>query len=130
MRSGRQRYNGLQTFLKDGCYFLSLCSIAEDSSGKKVDIVEAYNMVLDSKWATEDAYILNPTAILHWLTSRHWTLVKSTSLPSSVPDNMYTVAKWVNGNVTHFRRRDVDTLRSSVTVAKGKVKEWYLFTEE
>ena len=48
------------------------------------------------------------------------------------PDEMYTVEKWVNlstGRI-HFRRRFVDTLTNSITVAQGKLERYYGYIYE
>lgn len=129
MSSGRQRYSGLQTFVQEGCYFLCLCSVAEDSSGQRVDIVDAYNVAIQNNWATSDAFINNPLALLKWLTKREWKLRIDDVVPSNVQDNEYTVLKYKRGGYTHFRRRDVDTLLSSKTVKEGKLEKCYVFEE-
>lgn len=128
---GRQRYKGVQTFLKDGCYFLSLCSIAEDVTGKNVDIIEAINYSIAQKWARSDGWIDNPTAILSWLTKSKWALRVDDVVPSVVEDNEWTILKYYNSKTkyTHFKRRDVDTLVSSKTVLDGKIVNCYVFVE-
>lgn len=127
----RDRYKGVQTFLKDGCYFLSLCSIAEDVSRKNVDVIDAINASLQNQWAREDGYVMNPCAILQWLTHSKWELRVEDKVPEVVEDNEWTVVKWYNKStgLTHFRRRDVDTLVNSNTVAKGKIQSCYVFVE-
>lgn len=126
---GRQRYKGVQSFLKDGCYFLCLCSIAEDLTGKNVDIIAAYNTAIENKWVTADAFINNPLAILKWLTKREWKLRIDDVVPTNVQDTEYTVLKYYNSRTkyTHFKRRDVDTLSSSKTVVEGKIVNCYVF---
>lgn len=118
----------MQTFLTEGCYFLALMSIAEEVSGAPIDLLAAIALCRAEGWVTDDAYVTNPTAILHALTGKRWTHKESTSLPDTVPDNMYTIQKWEHGATTHFRRRYVDTLRNSLTVKVGTIHSYYLFT--
>lgn len=124
----KRRYAGVQTFLTDGCYFLALMSIAEEVSGSPIDLLSAIALCRAEGWVTDDAYVNNPTAILHAFTGKRWTHKESTSLPDTVPDNMYTIQKWERGTTTHFRRRYVDTLKDSVTVKLGTIHSYYLFT--
>lgn len=128
---GRQRYKGFQSFVQEGCYFLCLCSIAEDVTTKCVDVVEAYNTAIENKWATTDAYIQNPIALLKWLTHKDWTMRIEDKVPQVVADNEWTVLKYYNPKTkyTHFKRRDVDTLASSKTVIEGKIQSCYVFVE-
>lgn len=129
---GRQRYRGIQTFLKDGCYFLSLCSIAEDVTGKYVDIIEAANVALQQGWVDKDAYIKEPLKLLQYLTHSQWQLNIKDKVPEIVADNEWTVLKYYNAKTgyTHFKRRDVDTLTSSKTVIDGKIVGCYVFKED
>lgn len=128
---GRQRYKGFQSFIQEGCYFLCLCSIAEDVSGRNVDVIEAYNTAIENKWATADAFINNPIALLKWLTRKDWKMRIEDKVPQEVADNEWTVLKYYNPKTryTHFKRRDVDTLTSSKTVVEGKIVNCYVFVE-
>ena len=129
---GRFRYKGFQTFIKDGCYWLSLCSIADDVRGTPVDLITAYNVTVEKGWVSPNAYIKDPCAILQWLTKRKWSLRVEERVPDVVEDNEWTVLKYYNSRTgfTHFRRRDVDTLTSSTTVAEGKLVACYVFVDE
>ena len=61
------------------------------------------------------------------LTGDVWERQEMKSLPAVVPDNMYTVEKWVNPRTgfTHFRRRFMDTVKNSVTVKEGSLICYY-----
>lgn len=127
-----RRYAGVQTFLTEGCLFLSLCSIAEQVANMHVDILSAIQYAKAEGWIdknndmTEDSQC----ALLEFLTGKRWHREEFTTLPNPVPDEMYTVEKWRNDAFTHFRRRFVDTLTKSVTVARGKLSGYYGYIYE
>lgn len=127
-----RRYAGVQTFLTEGCLFLSLCSIAEQVANMHVDILSAIQYAKAEGWIdknndmTEDSQC----ALLGFLTGKRWHREEFTTLPNPVPDEMYTVEKWCNDAFTHFRRRFVDTLTKSVTVARGKLSGYYGYIYE
>ena len=127
-----RRYAGVQTFLTEGCLFLSLCSIVEQVANMHVDILSAIQYAKAEGWIdknndmTEDSQC----ALLGFLTGKRWHREEFTTLPNPVPDEMYTVEKWCNDAFTHFRRRFVDTLTKSVTVARGKLSGYYGYIYE
>lgn len=130
VRQGRQRYRGIQTLLMDGCYFLCLCSIAEDAGGKPVDIIDVANEALEQGLVSSDGYVSFPVEILeNLLPGTRWELDRQKAVPRLVADNEYTVLKYYNINTgyTHFRRRDVDTLVDSKTVKEGRLVNCYVF---
>ena len=126
----KARYEGVQTFLAEGCYFLSLMSIVEEVTGEPHDLLSTIAMCKAAQYVTDDAYVKDALGLLRMLTQKKWTLKKSKELPEVVPDNMYTIQKWARGKVTHFRRRYVDTLICSATVMHGELQEYYLFSHE
>lgn len=127
-----RRYAGVQTFLTEGCLFLSLCSIAEQVANMHVDILSAIQYAKAEGWIdknndmTEDSQC----ALLGFLTGKRWHREEFTTLPNPVPDEMYTVEKWCKDKATHFRRRFVDTLTISFTVARGKLSGYYGYIYE
>ncbi len=129
----KKRYNGIQSLLShigtDGCYLLSLCTIIEEATAKEASILDIVRTAIDNKWMRTDFYILDPCAILRHFTKRNFKMKKLTELPSIIEDNEFTIEKWYNERTsfTHFRRRFVDTLKSSVTVKEGYITEYYLF---
>lgn len=129
-----RRYKGVQTFLTEGCLFLSLCSIAEQVANMHIDILSAIQYAKSEDWIDKnnDMTEASQCALLGFLTGKKWHREEFTELPNPVPYNMYTVEKWVNTDSgrTHFRRRFVDTLTKSVTVARGKLSGYYGYIYE
>lgn len=129
-----RRYAGVQTFLTEGCLFLSLCSIAEQVANMHIDILSALQYAKSEGWIDQNNDMTEDSqcALLGFLTGKKWHREEFTTLPNPVPDEMYTVEKWLNPNngFTHFRRRFVDTITKSVTVARGKLSGYYGYVYE
>lgn len=129
-----RRYAGVQTFLSEGCLFLSLCSIAEQVANMHVDILSTIQYAKAERWidTNNDMTEASQCALLGFLTGKKWRREELTELPNPVPEEMYTVEKWLNPNngFTHFRRRFVDTLVRSVTVVMGKLTGYYGYVYE
>lgn len=129
-----RRYQGVQTFLTEGCLFLSLCSIAEQVANIHVDILSAIQHAKIEGWidSNNDMTKASQCALLGFLTGKQWRREELKALPNPVPDEMYVVEKWVNpdNGFTHFRRRFVDTLVSSVTVTRGELSGYYGYIYE
>lgn len=129
-----RRYQGVQTFLTEGCLFLSLCSIAEQVANMHIDILSALQYAKSEGWIDKNNNMTEASqcALLGFLTGRTWHRDELTTLPNPVPDEMYTVEKWVNADNgrTHFRRRFMDTIENSVTVARGKLSCYYGYVYE
>lgn len=119
--------NGCQDLLKNlgtsGCYFLCLCKIAEEELHRSVDVVDAAYKALENRWIDEEFFIMNPTAILCYLTGKKWTVTISKEMQSAD----YSVVKYVNGKYTHFRLEDWDSLENSTSVKCGKIDSYRLF---
>jgi hypothetical protein len=132
----KERYAGIQSVFynanKYSCLFLCLLSIAEEASWQAVDLIGVYRHCIKKHWIDDDFTCLNQTAILEYITGKHWRREVRKSLPDPVPDEMYTVEKWYNPRTgfTHFKRRGFDTLYSSNTVKEGKLKEYYCYIME
>lgn len=127
-----RRYAGVQTFLTEGCLFLSLCSIAEQVANMHVDILSTIQYAKAEGWIDKnnDMTEASQCALLGFLTGKKWHREEFTELPNPVPDEMFTVEKWCRDKVTHFRRRFVDTLTHSMTVAMGKLSGYYGYVYE
>jgi len=127
-----RRYAGVQTFLTEGCLFLSLCSIAEQVANMHVDILSAIQYAKSEGWIDQNNEMTEDSqcALLGFLTGKQWHREELSDLPNPVPDEMYTVEKWCRDKTTHFRRRFVDTLAKSVTVARGKLSGYYGYVYE
>ena len=69
-------------------------------------------------------------AYLRDLTGKNWRREVLKELPNPAPDAMYTVEKWKRDERTHFRRRFMDTLTNSQTVALGKLVEYYCYIHD
>lgn len=135
-REIQRRYAGIQSTLKvagsEGCHFLVLCTIAEEHTGKPVDLIEAICTAQKMGWISNDFYVLNDgTPFLEYFTGVKWSRKEVEKLPE-IRDNDYTEAKWYNPRTgrIHFRRRYVDTLAYSTTVNEGYIKSYYIYTAE
>ena len=127
-----RRYAGVQTFLTEGCLFLTLCSIAEQVANTHVDILSVIQYSKAEGWIDQNNDMTKDSqcALLGFLTGKKWHREEFTELPNPVPDEMYTVEKWRKDKATHFRRRFVDTVTKSVTVARGKLSGYYGYIYE
>lgn len=129
-----RRYEGVQTFLTEGCLFLSLMSIAEQVANEHIDILSAIQYAKTEGWidANNDMTEASQCALLGFLTGKVWHREVFTTLPNPVPEKMYTVEHWINFDTgfTHFRRRFVDTVTKSITVAVGTLDCYYAYIYE
>lgn len=127
------RYENIQTFLThidtDGCYFLTLLSIAEEFNKTKVDLIDAIWLARGRNLITDDYTVNDAPALLTALTGHKWVMHRVNTLPKVIAGNEYTVAVWYNPRTKykHFRRRYFDTLVSSVTVKEGSIAYYHLF---
>ena len=135
----RERYENLQTELlalhKDGCHFLTLCSIADeyryDHGLPYLDFIWAYRTCQSKGLITRDCYVNDDgCGILSLLTDgKKWTR-KDVEKVGQVNDNDYTEAVYFNPRTRfhHFRRRYFDTLVHSVTVEEGYIESVRIYT--
>ena len=132
----KERYEGIQTVFEkageSGCLFISLLSIAEEYTGLPVDFIVAYRKCIELGLIEKDFFCNDQQKILYELTGEKWKKSVLKELPDSVPEGMFTVEKWFNERTgfTHFKRRCWDTLKSSVTVKEGYIKEYYCYEVE
>ena len=130
-----ERYSGIQSILKvvgsEGCHFLALCSIAEESTGKNIDLINTIRMSQSKGWVASDFLVRDALSFLNWLTGRKWTRKEVAKL-GDIHDNDYTEAVYFNPRtgLRHFRRRGFDTLNSSKTVDEGHIEKYYVYTTE
>mgnify|MGYP002625811352 CR=1 FL=1 len=135
MVSSEIRYKGAQSLLKkvgeEGCYVLCLLSIAEEVTGKPIDLISALHILIKDRCVEEDMYVLDAEKALYILTGRraHREIRKDLG---KMKDNEYTVAKYYNKRtgLTHFKRRGYDTLTRSVTATEGELQFYYVFEIE
>lgn len=135
----RERYEGFQSLAlnlhKDGCHFLTLCSIADeyraDHALPYIDLIEAIRLCQSKRLIDEEFYVKDDGCkVLSLLTNgKKWTR-KDVDVLGKVGDNDYTEAEWFNPRTkfTHFRRRYFDTLNGSVTVQEGYIKRYRIYT--
>ncbi len=126
------RYENSQRILwnmKDACFFLSLLSVAEEVTGKKIDLLDAARYCQQKGWCTNDFTIKYDCAILSWLTGKKVSKEVVDRL-GIVKGNQYTIEKWLakDGRGNHFRRRYFDVYNGSVTVRDGTLMCYYLYT--
>lgn len=133
----KARYEGMQNALTEcglnGCFFLALVSIAEESTQKKIDLLDAIAKAKQADLIKDDFFVNDSAGVLSLLTGKQWRriIVKPNELKEPIAENVYTVEKWVSGTTgyTHFRRRYVDTVKNSQTVRNGKLACYYTFTD-
>ena len=115
--------------MREGCFFLSLLSIAEEFNGQKVDLIDAVNMAFDNKYVTSDYTVKKDCELLSKLTGRKVTK-KVTSVCGVLDDNEYSIVKYLNKEKTanHFRRRYFDVYTNSMTVKEGTLVGYYIYT--
>lgn len=123
---------------REGCLFLVLCSIADEwnesqHNQRHVDILQLYIQCRDKGYLAEGFFCNNPCKILELATGMEWKKQIVEKLPPVIDWKTYSVEKWVrivsHGVCkTHFRRRWGDTITNSVTVQKGKIESYYLFS--
>ena len=126
------RYEGIQNKLwgiKEGCFFLSLISIAEEYNKKKIDLVDAVNMAFERKLVGNDFTVYDDCKLLKNLTGKKVTRRVTTNC-GILKDNEYSIMKYINkeGTANHFRRRYFDVYVNSKTVSEGKFLNYYIYT--
>ena len=84
----KARYYGIQDMLKyintDGCFFLSLCSIIEEVTGKPVDLIGIVQKSKKEGWLTEDYEVKDSLALLGEFTGKRWTRREESEIPSVI----------------------------------------------
>lgn len=126
------RYEDSQRILwnmKYACFFLSLLSIAEEVTEKKVDLLDAARYCKEKGWIDDEFTVLYDCKILSWLTGKKVTKTAVDKL-GIVKGHQYTIEKWLakDGRGNHFRRRYFDVYNGSVTVRDGTLMCYYLYT--
>lgn len=126
------RYENSQRVLwnmKYACFFLSLLSIAEEVTGRQVDLLDATRHCRGKGWIDEEFTVLYDCKILSWLTGKKVAKDVADRL-SVVKGNQYTIEKWLakDGKSNHFRRRYFDVYEGSVTVRDGTLMCYYVYT--
>ncbi len=129
----KSRYNGIQSKMKciydGGCLFFCLCTIIEEVNNMPCDICGLIQESMARGWLAEDFTVKDSLSILNCATGKNFRRFETKSIPSVIADNQFTIEKWYNPRTkfTHFKRRFVDTLISSVTVKEGSIIEYYIY---
>lgn len=129
-----ERWGGSQSLLarlgESGCLFLSLVSIAEQSRGKSLDVLDAARRCIRKKLVRADNFfVFDSPGVLTELTGRPWTLERRADVPDPLPENVWTVEKWAMNGRTHFKRRGFDTIEGGArTVRDGRREAVYCYT--
>lgn len=107
-----------------------MCTIIEEITGKPADILMIIQESMAEGWLESDYTCKDSLAILERVTGRKFSRKIVTKLPDVINDNEFTIEKWHNSKTgyTHFKRRFVDSLKSSVTVKEGRIKEYYIYS--
>lgn len=130
----KSRYEHIQTILtnigSDGCYFLSLLSIAEEYLNSKIlnskiDLIDALYKALSNNYIDGTYFVKDALRLLEALTNVRWSL-------SYDKKSKYEVDVYFNKRTgyKHFRRPEFDTLLNSVTVKEGAIIEKRFFVPE
>lgn len=129
------RYEHIQTVLeqngKSGCLFLSLLSVAEEVTGKSIDLIDAIRDAQEQGWLGKDFTCNNQLAMLNRWTKKKWTrtvIDYNDFDPRAVRANDYTIMRYKRNKATHFRRRGWDVYKDSITVREGQCDAIYLYT--
>ena len=107
-----------------------MCTIIEEVTGLPCDIIGILQESLSKGWVQKDYTVADSLALLNQYTGKKFRRVEVSTLPSEIKDNEFSIEKWFNPRTgyTHFKRRFVDTLTSSVTVKEGFIKEYYIYS--
>ena len=112
----------IEKMAESGCYFLALCELSERLTGKPVDVLLAAEAAMGAGWITSVFKVMNPDAILHFLTGRKFI----TSITTEKIPGTYSIEMWHNDRTgfDHFRLHDWDSLKDSITVKEGYIKSY------
>lgn len=123
-KESRQRL--MKTLGEYGCYFLSLVRMAEGITQKRIDAVDVYLDALEKKWTDGEVTMLDPSAILDYMTGIKFS-VRKENADYQAKDGEYEVLLYTNGAYNHFVLGDgnggtaYDPLGDSRTAASGRI---------
>ena len=120
----------------DGCYFICLCAIAEEITGKENDLIKTAKRMIDNKiidydWKRPKAYknmfyITDADKLLKALGCKEH-IEKVDELPKGYKGK-YIVRYTLDGN-THFVLPNYNSITYSNCVANGRISKYYLVTQ-
>lgn len=129
-----ERYTGIQSIMEScgryGCNFLCLLSIAEETIGKPIDFITAWNSC--RKYLKDDFYVWDNNKVLKVLTGKNWLRREMSNIEGQLSSNEYSIAVYYNPRTGrhHYRRRSFDTLLDSVTVKEGYIEKYYVYAHD
>lgn len=129
--------NGIQTFLSEAgeaaCYALCLIDIAEEYSGKHIDVLDSLFNAVDRGYIHYNAddrnddnnfFVEYPGLFLEMMTGVKWDVRKEAAFYAP-KDGEYCVQRWERkktGNIlSHFQRKDFEPIEDSLTAKYGKI---------
>lgn len=120
----------------DGCYYVCLCAIAEEITGKEIDLLKTAKKMIDNKiidydWRRPKAYrnmfyITDADKLLKALGCKEH-IEKVDELPKGYKGK-YIVRYTLDGN-THFVLPNYNSITYSNCVANGRISKYYLVTQ-
>lgn len=131
----------LKSFGNYSCYFLSIMKLAEDFTGSTFDIFTIITICSSHYGANGKPWVTfnwdnpddkanfdvnHPAQVLELLTGIKWSVTKEPATYKPKRGEL-VVECWKNGNVTHFRLKDWDPLKDSLTVRNGKIDSFRVF---
>jgi hypothetical protein len=120
----------------DGCYYICLCAIAEEITGKEIDLIKTAkrmidNKILDYDWRRPKAYknmfyVTDADKLLKALGCKEH-IEKVDELPKGYKGK-YIVRYTLEGS-THFVLPNYNSITYSNCVANGRISKYYLVTQ-
>jgi len=118
----------------DGCYYICLCAIAEEITGKEIDLIKTAkrmidNKILDYDWKRPKSfknmfYVFDADKLLNALGCKGYRVRKVDELPKDY-NGYYIIRYTIDGN-THFVLKNYNSITYSRCVAEGRVSKYYL----
>lgn len=131
----------LKSFGNYSCYFLSIMKLAEDFTGSNFDIFTIITICSSHYGANGKPWITfnwdnpndkanfdvnHPDKVFELLTGIKWSVTKE-PVTYKPKHGELVVECWKNGNTTHFRLKDWDPIKDSITVKEGKLDSFRVF---
>ena len=132
--------DGIQTFLNEagesGCYALCLIDVAEEYTGKDMDIVRCLldgvkSGAIQYRWNdagfADNMYVSYPALFLEQMTGKKWSVTHGEAYlaDQKPPAGTYVINRWerkATGRTTgHFERNRFHPVENSLTVSQGKL---------
>ena len=120
----------------DGCYYICLCAIAEEITGKEIDLIKTAKRMIDNKiidydWKRPKAYknmfyVTDADKLLKALGCKEH-IEKVDELPKGYKGK-YIVRYTLEGS-THFVLPNYNSITYSNCVANGRISKYYLVTQ-